>query len=149
MPKDAALGDAAPRCKDIDATLGTGVRSYIPVVDGDTVYLYRGPQGGYMIYLSVRTRDLDPADVSVCYTEAFSGSGVVFGKKCWRVRMSRALGDGWYERVGVWGEVDVSYWTLPGKIRGEDARVDVVLTDARGCSAYAGWAVHISEDPGM
>ena len=44
------------------------MREYESISDGDTVYLYRGPQGGYMVYLSVQARGLDPSDDRVCYT---------------------------------------------------------------------------------
>src|SRR6266508_3415485 len=67
---------------EVSMELGTGVREYQAVADGDTVYLYRGPQGGYMIYLSVRARGLDPSDVRLCYTETFTATGRQFGSGC-------------------------------------------------------------------
>jgi hypothetical protein len=135
-------------CDGAAMELGTGLRSFRPVADGDTVYLYRGPQGGYMIYLSVRVRGLDPDDVTLCYEEKLTATGKRFGEGCWKVMLTNDLGDGRFERVGVWGQVDTYYWTRPGALRGEDARVDVTVTDSKGCSVTDGWSVHISDDPG-
>src|SRR5262245_59480882 len=81
-PPDAAVaevpdaGTTAASCKTAPSMeLGSGVREYLPVKAGDTVYLYKGPQGGYMIYLSVRATGMDPSDVRLCYTEEFTASG--------------------------------------------------------------------------
>jgi hypothetical protein len=135
-------------CAGTSMELGTGVRQFQAVRDGDTVYLYRGPQGGYMIYLSVRAKGLDPNDVTLCYKERFTDTGKLFGEGCWKVRLTNDLGNGTYERIGVWGQVDPYYWTRPGAIRGKDATVDVTLVDSKGCGEDARWSVHISPDPG-
>jgi hypothetical protein len=159
-PADAAVADApvdnnmgppdGHACDGIEADLGTGAREFEPVTDGQTVYLYRGPQGGYMIYLSVRAKGLDPSDVYFSYEETFDDTGEKFGWGTWRVRLTNDLGDGRFERVGIWGEVEPEWWTRPGSIRGRDATVAVTLTDAKGCSISGlGWSIHISEDPGM
>jgi hypothetical protein len=145
VPVDAGSNRCGP---DVDLELGTGAREFMPVDDGDTVHLYRGPQGGYMIYLSVRARGIDPSDATVCYTETFTSgdeTGEVFGEGCWRVKLTNDLGDGRFERVGVWGEVDERYWTSSFKIKGKRARVDVTISDPRGCSASDGWDIHIHE----
>jgi hypothetical protein len=133
---------------DIAFEVGSGVREFMPVKDGDTVYLYRGPQGGYMIYISVRST-MDPSDVDLCYTETFTDTGRQFGKGCWKVVLTNDLGGGMHERVGVWGQVDEKYWTIPGAIRGAFATVTVTATDKNGCTAAGGWKVHVSSDPGM
>src|SRR6185295_17077923 len=93
--------DAAPAtrsCEGIEAILGSGFREFEAVKDGDTVWLFRGPQGGYMIYLSVRAKGLDPTNVTVWYQERFADTGVVFGEGEWKVTLPNSLGDGWYER---------------------------------------------------
>jgi hypothetical protein len=132
-----------------EVELGGGVREWQAVDDGDTVYLYRGPQGGWMIYLSVRARGMDPSDVSVAYVESFSDTGEAFGQDEWRVQLQNDVGDGWFERVGIWGAVFDDYWTSSYLIRGKDARIDVTVTDnTTGCQAEDGWSVHIHEDPG-
>lgn len=141
--------DAAPEECDPEIRVGTGVREFVPVTDGDTVYLYRGPQGGYMIYLSVHGRGLDPSDVNVCYSERFRDDGELVGEGCWRVRLGNDLGAGWFERVGIWGEIEPELWATPRLVRGQDINMNVTLTDKRGCSASGGWWVHIHEDPGM
>ena len=96
------------QCSGTSMELGTGVRNYQSVADGDTVFLYRGPQGGYMIYLSVRAVGLDPSDVTLCYSEKFASTGNEFGKGCWKIMLTNDLGGGRFERVGVWGQVDTS-----------------------------------------
>ena len=141
---DAAPG-LAPECK---LRLGSGVREFQPVNDGDTLYLYKGPQGGYMIYLSVQALGFDPERVNLCYVEKVAGSGTVFGDKCWLVQLTNDLGDGWYERVGVWGEVSSDFWTSPDTIRGHTVEVEVTLSDEQGCTARDSFQVFISADPG-
>jgi hypothetical protein len=143
------IGPPEETCPGTELKLGTGLREYLPVADGDTVSLYRGPQGGYMVYLSVHALGLDPADNMLCYTERFADSGTVFGEGCWRVRLTNDMGGGWWERVGVWGEVEADYWTRPLAIRGKNVRVDVKLTDSKGCTVAAGWDVRIADEPGM
>ncbi|MBI4509757.1 MAG: hypothetical protein HY698_08965 [Deltaproteobacteria bacterium] len=140
--------DAGRRCEGGEVEVGTGATSFEPVSDGDTVFLYRGPQGGYMIYLGVRAKGLDPSDVHVCYRETFKDTGQVFGEGCWRVRLVNDLGGGVYERVGIWGEVDPMYFTTPGRIRGKDAVVRTTVTDKSGCQGADEWWVHVSEEPG-
>ncbi len=149
------LPDAAAtskECEGAELELGTGFRTYEPVRDGDTIDLFRGPQGGYMVYLSLRARGLEPSDVTLCYTLRFASGtqkGDRFGEGCWKIMLTNDLGDGRHERVGIWGAVESSYWTSPGRIRGQDARVDVTATDGEGCGAKAGWDVHIAEEPPM
>lgn len=137
-------------CAELE--VGTGAVSFVPVTDGDTVALYRGPQGGYMLYLGVRARGIDPTDATLCYTETFTSgyeTGKVFGEGCWRIKMPNQLDDGWSERVGVWGETKDEYWASSYRIRGQDARVDVTIADRSGCKASAGWTVHIDEHLGL
>ena len=140
-------------CDGVEFELGSGLRNYIPVTDGDTVYLYRGPQSGYHIYLSTHTKGIDPADATVCWKFVFTSgpeSGKTFADKCWRTRLTNDIGDGWFERIGIPGEVLSEYWNgLSYKIRGKDARVDVTISDTHGCSAAAGWDAHIFEELGM
>lgn len=135
-------------CSGTDLQVGTGVRAFLAVSDGDTVYLYRGPQGGYMLYLSVRARGLDPSDVTVCYEETFRSDGRLLGEGCWRVKLTNDAGDGWRERVGIWGEIEPEFWDKAGSVRGEDVAVSVTATDRHGCQVTAGWWAHISEEPG-
>lgn len=141
-------GPIMKKCAGTSMELGSGVRSFENVADGGTVALYRGPQGGYMIYLSVRAVGLDPTDVTLCYSEKLTAGGVEFGKGCWKIMLTNDLGSGRFERVGVWGQVDPSYWTKPEALRGQDAQVNVTLVDGKGCSEAAGWQVHISEQAG-
>lgn len=144
-------GDPPPGrfCPGVQAELGTGVREFQPVRDGDTVWLYRGPQGGYMIYLSVRARGLDAKAVRVDYRETFRASGERLGAGTWKVQLPTDLGDGWWERVGIWGQIDPSWWTRPSEVRGSDVTVEVTLTDRVGCQVRGlGWSVHIHPEPG-
>jgi hypothetical protein len=152
-PPDAAVGspDAAPDpatlCEGAEIELGAGVRAFQEVEDGDTLFLYRGPQGGYMVYLSVRAQGIDPQDANFCYVLHVVDTDREVGKKCWRVTLPNDLGDGRRERVGIWGEVSSQYWGWPSAIRGHTLRVDATLGDARGCHAADGWTVEISSDP--
>lgn len=137
-----------PGCQSPTLQLGGGAVQYQAVHDGDTVPLYSGPQGGFMIYFSVRATGLDPADDQFCYAETFAAGGEL-GHGCWRVVLTNDLGGGMHERVGIWGQIDASFWHTPDAVRGKDIRVDATLTDKNGCAATASWSqVHVSDVPG-
>ena len=76
-------------------------------------------------------------------------TGEVFGEGCWRVKLAHDMGDGWYERVGVWGEISDAYWTRTSSIRDQDARIDVTISDTSGCSVSSGWTIHVAPDLGI
>jgi hypothetical protein len=145
-PAPDAGGPPPPTCGDAAIKLGTGAREYQAVQDGDTVFLFSGPQGGYMVYLSVQAQGFDPSDLDFCYTETFA-SGAPLGTGCWRVQLTNNLGGGWYERVGIWGQIDTSFWTSPNRVRGQDIHVTATLSDrTTGCKVGSGWSVHVSPD---
>jgi hypothetical protein len=129
--------------------LGSGVREWLPVNDGDTLYLYRGPQGGYMVYLSVRASGFDRDDATLCYELHVVDTGKDAGEGCWNVRLPNHLGGGMYERLGIWGQIDQSLWTRVSQVRGHTLRVDTELTDENGCKMTDGWTVDIHSDPPM
>lgn len=132
---------------DVELEVGTGNREFTPVVDGDVVYLFRGPQSGYMLYISVRARGVDPSNARLCYTTTvLTPEEKNVGEGCWNIQLPNDLGNGVHERVGVWGQVDPMYWSTPEQLRDEDVRVDVTLSDTRGCSAQGGFTAHISPD---
>lgn len=138
-----------PTCS-VDLDVGTGHREFTAVPQGSTVYLFRGPQSGYHLYISVRAKGIDPTNARLCYTHTLlTPSEKKVGEGCWSVQLPVDLGGGTHERVGVLGEVDPVYWNNDGvaQLRGEDVRVDVTLSDTLGCSAQGGWTAHISDDP--
>jgi hypothetical protein len=143
--------DAVPMksCDGVTMQLGTGNREYIPTDDGDLIYLFKGPQGGYMVYLGVRARGINRDDAMLCYTEYVVDTDREVGKKCWNIKLTNDLGDGLYERVGVWGELYSKYWTFPSAVRGHMLRVTATISDDSGCSAEDGWTVNVSPDAPM
>src|SRR5262245_11901873 len=64
-----AAPDAMPQPTACLMRLGTGVRAYEPVMDGGTVFVYKGPQGGYMIFLAIQAKGFDTEKVNVCWKE--------------------------------------------------------------------------------
>jgi hypothetical protein len=101
-----------------------------------------------MFHVAVRARGIDPEDARLCY-RAFvvdGGEELKVGEGCWNIQLTRPLGDGVFERAGVWAELDPSYWPTPGSVRGHDVRVDVTLGDDKGCSAQGGWRAHAADD---
>ncbi len=63
-------GDATPDAKAADAgpvTLviggGDGSDVFTPLVEGGTIFVYAGPQGGFHVFLSVRVTGLDPGEL--------------------------------------------------------------------------------------
>jgi hypothetical protein len=155
---DAGDGAGPPpmtkACDGVEVQLGTGARSFETVTDGDTVWLYRGPQGGYMIYLSIRAKGLDPSLVYVYYeirradTDQLIGTSDHEGQpRPWKVQLPTDLGGGWHERVGIWGEIEPEFWTRPSVARGHTVNVDVTLVDKQGCTVEGlGWTVDVNPD---
>jgi hypothetical protein len=148
---DDPTPDAPPTktCDGVTMDLGTGNREFTPVSEDTIVYLFKGPQGGYMVYLSVRARGINPDDAMLCYTEHVVDTDREVGKKCWNIKLTNSLGDGLYERVGVWGEVYSRYFTYPSAIRGHTLRVTATLSDSSGCAATDSWTANVSPDPPM
>ncbi len=52
-------------CSQPVLEVGTGVDSFEPIADGDSIPIVMGPQGGYHIAVSLRAHRLDPANVMV------------------------------------------------------------------------------------
>jgi hypothetical protein len=128
--------------------LGTGVESFVPVTDGDTVYIYLGPQTAYMLYIAVRARGIDPADVTLSYQVHFAG-GEKIGEGSWRIMLTNDAGDGWRERLGVWGALDKRFTSSPQLVKDHDITLDVKLADTKGGCATAHYAAHVSPERGM
>jgi hypothetical protein len=151
-PPDAMVAMQQPPdgdpCEGAEAVIGTGQREFTPVNDGDTIWLFSGPQGGFHIYIGVHAKGLDPRGVTVEYEERWTDSGQVFGVGSTLVTLPTDLGDGWYERVGILGEVDPEWWTKADRyIRGSDVTLKVKLTDAKGCVIEnLGWSVHVNPE---
>jgi hypothetical protein len=124
---------------DAALQLGTGAREILPVSGGDTVTLYRGPQGGYMIYLGVRAVGIDPELSTFCYEQHLADTGELFGAGCWDLRLTTQAADGWYERPGVWAEVDPSFWDRVPELDGRAIDLEGTITDSDGCTAETGW----------
>ena len=145
---DAAVGQSCKTSPTFE--LGSGVREWQPVNDGDLLYLYRGPQGGYMIYLSVRAKGLDRSLIYVDYTEHRQDTGQLIGEGQWKVQLTNDIGSGWWERVGIWGEIEPEFWTKPSIARGHTVTVKAKLTDKNGCTIdKLGWTVNVYPDPPM
>lgn len=144
---DGTSGDPITgECRDVRLEVGTGNREFTPVADGDTVFLFRGPQGGYMLYISVRASGIDPTSARLCYEDVLTATETRVGAGCWNIQLPNDLGGGMHERVGVWAQIDPSLWGSPGAVRGQDVRVDVTLSDSRGCSADGSWTGFVSPD---
>jgi hypothetical protein len=141
---DAAVGQSCNTSPSFE--LGSGIREWQAVNDGDLLYLYRGPQGGYMVYLAVRASGFDTTNSTLCYDLHLVDTDKPAGEGCWNIRLPNDLGDGVYERLGIWGQVDEAFWTKVNQIRGHTLRVETELTDPSGCKASDGWTVAISPD---
>jgi hypothetical protein len=145
---DATPIPTSKECDGVEAEIGTGARFFEPVEDGDSLYLFKGPQGGFMIYIGVRAKGLDRSYVIVEYEERLAADDRLIGKGTWKVALTNDLGDGWYERVGIWGEIASELWTKVSTVRGHDVKMRVKLTDGKGCSIDGlGWTVHVYADP--
>jgi hypothetical protein len=101
-----------------------------------------------MVYLSVRACGFDPELVYLQYTVHFQG-GDQIGEGQWQIKLPNDLGDGWRERVGVWGQLDQRFWTSPQLVKGHDITVAVKLGDKHGVCASASYDAHVSTERGM
>lgn len=129
-----------------DAELGIGDNRYMPLSDGDSTQLIRGPQGGVMLLLAVRAIGLNPAAVRLCYHGALLPADTAIADGCWTLDLDPADASA-YERAGIWGALDARYWSAPEPLFDRAARFDVQLTDSCGCTAIDAKTVHIA--PGV
>src|SRR5688500_10958040 len=94
-PDAASPPDARDRTPDappqkewegVSMELGIGNREFTTVKSDTTVYLFKGPQGGYMVYLSVRAIGINTNDAMFCYEEHVVDTDREVGKKCWHIK---------------------------------------------------------------
>jgi Ethanolamine utilization protein EutJ (predicted chaperonin) len=59
---DTDAADSALPVLDPALEIGTGTVAFEPISDGDTIYIVRGPQGGYHFDISLRAQGIDPGN---------------------------------------------------------------------------------------
>lgn len=94
---DAGVLDAGCSAAGVSVEMGVGrdasFANYRPFVDGDTVYLTPGPQGGQHLWVQLRGRGFDPTQPRIELTARRARDGVVIGRLRIRLRMSPAPED--------------------------------------------------------
>ena len=133
----------ATGCPGAELELGTGIDRFEPTKDGVSTSLYRGPQGGIMVFLAVRTRGIQPDDVRLCYHGETLTPSVTISEGCWRFNLDPGGEAGRFQRTAVWGQLATEYWSAPEPLFDKDARFNVTVTDACGCTANDARTMHI------
>jgi hypothetical protein len=130
-------------CAGLTLAPGVGLDSYLPVADGDTIELYRGPQGGLMFLLGMRATGFDAQDVTLCTQESMAGGGAL-GSACWHGSMAPLASAGGHQCAGLQAQTDPPTWSMPDNILGHDVTVVLTLTDVLGCQVTAMRTVHVA-----
>lgn len=120
--------------------VGTGLESFGPLTDGQSLQIVRGIQGGHMVPLSLRAGGLVPGDdgdpddarnPQVAYRLVLGATGAEVGTASRQLGLTRA-GDA-YELVGTWTLFDPS---LPTEdYFDQDVRIELDIADTRGVTA--------------
>ena len=125
----AAIALALSGCAEVEPTLelGTGDRGFEPIEDGQDLPMIEGAQGGWHLWISLRTRGLDPEDARVELAVSPLEAG--------RPRQTRILTadlephDGYHALIGV-----VMVMSLPECFQAREVLVEAALTDRAGRS---------------
>lgn len=117
----AACGPTEPLVE-----VGSGIRRFEAVTDGQTLPVVCGPQGGQHIWTSVRVMNVGPenVDIVLSITDAETGEQVC------RSELKGLLlspEDDWFSFTGV-----ACFVTDPAKIEGRTMRLEGTAADANG-----------------
>jgi hypothetical protein len=128
-------------CEDLPprVEVGTGEAEYRPLLEGDSVVMVHGPQGGWHMLGSVRVHSMDPI-VEVHFTIHDEPSGVQVSDNTYRVAVVQdGECTGYYP--GMYGYLDVSdlaagdITTPPGLLAGHTMILTMNVTDYSGLTA--------------
>ncbi len=123
----AAIALALSGCAEVEPTLelGTGDRGFEPIEDGQDLPMIEGAQGGWHLWISLRTTGLDPSDARVAMAVAPLEAG--------RPRQERILEvdlqphEGYHRLIGV-----PMVMSLPECFQNRVVLVEVTVTDRGG-----------------
>jgi len=132
----APAGDAGSEPALVE--LGVGETSFEPVTDGDTVFLVHGFQGLQHVWVSLRTRGLDPdrATIELPLVRERDGSQ---GSEDYRARLSLMGAGDFAEKLGLQLVV-----LQPDIVVGQDSVLRVQVTDRNEVSAAAEARVRVA-----
>jgi hypothetical protein len=126
-------------CPALDTTveLGTGIDTFIPLNDGDSLRYERGPQGGYHVYGSLRATGVDVGDPNYPFELTnphiwfnVEQDGVEIALLVDQPRALLPLDDAGH--YGVLGELVIFSAADPTALNGTTARFTGKLTDRCG-----------------
>ena len=135
--------DAGPPSLEI----GSGSRDFEPLIDGDSIYIVQGPQGGYHFFGSLRSQNINPGDSEDLSDpqnpqttfEAFVGDARV-DVMASSYRQGLEVGDGYAEMVGrqvildILDDDDLDGMTVKFSVSIQDA-AGIQLSDERTLTA--------------
>ncbi|MFW5925342.1 MAG: hypothetical protein ACOCV4_04195 [Myxococcota bacterium] len=107
--------------------MGGGEWQFEPLMDGDTVELVLGGQGGYHIWVSLRTQELDPNGVQMTLTTEVLSVADTESVTIYTVDLDPTPEPGTHRLIG-WPAV----LPEPGCADGRELAVQVELVDAEG-----------------
>ncbi len=118
-------------------SLGTGQQDYLPLADGDTVRLEKGPQGGHHIWTAVRMKNLKQTGTTTTVTAVQPGTGLTVPPT--GVVFSFVGDEGGYCKLfGITFRLDSpSELTFYKNFLGKPLDVTVTVKDASGDAASA------------
>lgn len=124
------------------AEIGTGDTAFEPLVDGQTVDLHMGCQGGYHVWGSVRARNLDPRSpvLDFTMTRVLDGgpTDVLYAPIHVRSTLTQEGTTDWYDGYAYTLRV-----ASPDLVLDEDVVVGVTVTDRTGLQASDMRRVHV------
>ena len=107
--------------EDVRAEVGTGSDTFVSILEGATIAVVCGPQGGQHIWTAIRTQGLDTqaAHVSlrIRFDDGSTPTAVVCGQQLDGVTLFQR--DGWSEVAGV-----ICYVPDPEAVHGKRLRLD-------------------------
>lgn len=133
----------ADACKPLDAgeptlALGLGEDTFVPLVDGGDIPMQLGPQGGYHIWMGIRTQNLHQSGSQTSIAITAEDGSVEIGTQLWANALVPAS-EGACEIIGLQYYTPSKYWEPLAILEIVDlpVRVDAQVVDERGDVAFA------------
>jgi hypothetical protein len=107
--------------------LGTGTQSFLPLTDGQAVTIIAGPQGGFHVWASVRTRPpLDPMLIKLTVKVKLAGTEISSTEYKVNLVKNGPYSE-WYAMTALVDD--------PAQVRGKSTVIELIATDSAGRTA--------------
>jgi len=120
------------------ALLGTGDKCYVPLESNDTVPIIGGPQGGFHIWVALRSAGLgDEVIASYRVLDTADDSAITLSDPIERIVELCPIGEGWNEAAKLYAQLDAFTIDEVGHFVGRTIRLGVTLRNSASASASA------------